>query len=235
MVAMLILVGLSSLPFLNELVTNENGSILSWLVSPELQEKWQDVNGKILGYSKPRVLLYYLLTQVYILIASIGWFTVAKEKFYRNAILLCSISSLYQIFIILSVNRKTWLNNYDLKLWFSLGIMAILFGLYVSNELKKKKKLKAIHATFGSSSKKSTPPKVVLVWLFFLVVSTLPYLHDIISPRGLGIQEWIPFKGFENLVKLGDKNYLGFTSYRALALTVFVQLFAQIMLSLIHI
>ena len=243
-VAMAILIGLSSLPFLNELITNEkDGSLLYWIASPETQEGWKGENGRILGYSKLRVLLYNLLNQLYIVIASLGWDSVAKNKSYRNAILVCTASALYYMFIILTENRKSPLNAPELKLWWTLGLSVFLFGLYLISEYRKRKLLRAANTTFGNTPDKSTPRKVVFYWLsaarsclaiglgwiVIVALSTLPYLHDIISPRGLGIQSWVPFDGLVGLVELGQRNFLGFTSYRALALTLFVQLLAQSM------
>lgn len=226
--AMAILVGMSSLPFFNELITIENGAIQHWLMSPEFQDSLKK-NDRILDYSKFSVLLYYLLIQIYILTASIGWFTVAKNKSYRYALLICSSSSAYHIFLILSENRKTWLNEAELKLWSTLAISIVLFSAYIFAELRKRKALQAINSALGGPPKKIVTPKVVLAWLVIAAISTFPFFHDIVSPRGLGIQNWVPFNGFEGLVKLGEENFWGFRSYRALVLTVFVQLFAQLM------
>jgi len=226
--AMAILVGISSLPFFNELITIENGSIQHWLMSPEFQDSLKK-DGRILDYSKFSVLLYYLLIQIYILTASIGWFTVAKDKAYRYALLLCTSSSAYHIFLILSENRKTWLNEAELKLWSTLALSAVLFAFYIFSELRKRRLLKGFNTTLGAPPKRIVTAKVIFAWLSITAISTFPYFHDIISPRGLGIQDWVPFDGFESLVKLGEKNYWGFRSYRALVLTIFVQLFAQLM------
>jgi len=226
--AMAILIGMSSLPFFNELITIENGSIQHWLMSPEFQDSLKK-DGRILDYSKFSVLLYYLLIQIYILTASIGWFTVAKTKSYRYALLICTSSSAYLIFLILSENRKTWLNEVELKLMSTLVISLVFFGIYIFSELLKRKALQGLNNTLGNPPKKIITLKIVLAWLSIAVISTFPYFHDIISPRGLGIQNWVPFDGFEGLVKLGEKDFWGFRSYRALVLTVFVQLFAQLM------
>lgn len=224
----MILVGLSSLPFLNELVTNADGSLVHWLAAPEVQESWASENGRILGYSKLRVLLYFLFIQLYVLISSLGWYAVAKGKDYRNAILLCTASSAYHIFIILTESRKTAFNAAELKFWFTAGLATILFIGFILAKEKRRRKLSLAHTTFGSKHKKLLSPRSLLAWITLLLVSALPYMHDIISPRGMGVQEWVPFGGLEHLVKLEEGNYWGFGSYRALALSFFVLLFAQI-------
>ncbi|MEL7270189.1 MAG: hypothetical protein AAGL34_11490 [Bacteroidota bacterium] len=227
-IAMAILIGLSSLPFLNELITHEDGSLLNWVASPETQEGWKGENGRILDYSKLRVLLFYLLGHLAIVVASLGWFSTAKNKLYRNALLLCTLSSTYHIFLILSENRKTWLNAPELKLWGTLAAMLVLFAIYLKSELLRRKELKQIQTALGIAPKKIFTLKIVLVWLIFYVISTFPYIHDIIHPRGTGIQDWVPFGGFKEFVELGERNYWGFSSYRALVLTLFMQLLAQI-------
>lgn len=224
----MILIGLSSLPFLNELVTNTDGSLLYWLASPEIQASWADENGRILGYSKLRVLLYFLFVQTYVLISSLGWYSVAKGKDYRNAILLCTASSAYHIMVILTESRKTAINGADIKFWLTLGLATVLFTGFIVAKYKRMRKLSLVYTTFGINRKNLLSAKTLLSWFALLLVSILPYMHDIISPRGMGVQDWVPFQGLEHLVKLEDGNYWGFASYRALVLSLFVLLYAQI-------
>lgn len=225
---MAILVGLSSLPFFHELIINENGVVASWVPDLNIENFLKDENNKVLGYSKYRVFLYYLLAEIYILIAWLGWYSVAKTKPYRNALLLGAISTAYHLFLILSNNRKTDLNNYDLKLTWTIGIALVLFVLYYYSEKKKKRKLQAAHATFGTSPKKIITAKVVLAWLAIIGASTLIYFHDIVTLRGTGVKDWVPNFGIEEFVTLGEKNVWGFNSYRVLILTLCIQLFGQI-------
>lgn len=239
-IAMAILIGLSSLPFLNELITHEDGSLLHWLASPETQENWKDENGRILDYSKLRVLLFYLLGQLAIVVASLGWFSTAKNKFYRNALLLFTLSGGYHVFLILSENRKTWLNDAELKLWWTLGLSLFLFGIHLLAEIRKQKLLSAATITFRKPFNRSKRGelflhwmgktlywfKVVAVWTVITALSTFPYIHDIIHPRGIGVLDWVPFNGF--FKQLGNMDYWGFSSYRALILTLAIQLLTQI-------
>ncbi|MEO1485698.1 MAG: hypothetical protein AAFU57_08125 [Bacteroidota bacterium] len=237
---MAILIGLSSLPFLNELITHEDGSLLHWLASPETQEGWKDENGRILDYSKLRVLLFYLLGQIAIVVASLGWFSTAKNKFYRNALLLFTLSGAYHIFLILSENRKTWLNDADLKLWWTFGLSLVLFIAYLIAEFRKRRLLMKATISFRKPLDKSNLKEVYMYWtglfLSFLwigiawclitILSTFPYIHDIIHPRGLGVPEWVPFNGFFEY--LSGRGFWGFSSYRALVLTLSIQLLTQI-------
>lgn len=227
LVAMTILIGLSSLPFLNELITQENGALANWLVSEKTQESLLDENGRIFGYTKFRVFLFYFLIQLYAFIASLGWFAVAKKKPYRLAILLCSLSSLYHIFLILSVNRKTFLNDFDLKLWGTIGFALVLITIYTIQEFRKRKKLKPVYTALGSSPGKIISLKVVLAWLGFILISTFPYYHDIITMRGTGLKDWVPVLGIEEFLTRGERDVWGFSTYRVFILTLFVQLFAQ--------
>ena len=229
LLAMAILVGMSSLPFFNELITEENGSLSKWLLPPGIQESLLDENSKILGYSKFRVFLYYLLIELYIMVASIGWFSVAKDEAYRYALLLCTASAGYHIFLILSAKRLTWLNDPSWKLWWTLGIGIVLFGLYYWGEHTKRKKLLAVRTTLGSSPEKIISPKVVLSWLAIAFVSTFPYFHDIVTERFVGVKDWVPILGIEDFLTLGERDVWGFVSYRVLLLTLFVQMCAQIL------
>ncbi len=139
---MAILIGLSSLPFLHELIVNENGLFAWWVPDLNLRELLKDDKGHILGYSSYRVFLYYISSYTAILIALIGWYSVAraKNRFYANAILLCALSVVYHIFLILSNNRKTDYNALDPKLVGTAIIAAILFGIYYYTETQRREK-----------------------------------------------------------------------------------------------
>lgn len=227
-IAMVLLVGVSSLPFLNELITQEDGSLQTWILSQDVQESLKSENGKILGYSKYSVMLYYLLTYTYILIGSLGWFIIARGKSYRYAILICTLSAGYHIFLILSENRATFLNNAELKLWGTAGSTLFFFMVHHISFYRRNVRLKPFREAIGIIPERTFSAKVILPWLGLVILSVFPYIHDIVSPRGQGMLPWVPFDGFEGFVRLGDRDYWGFLSYRALVLTLFVQLLAQV-------
>lgn len=225
---MTILIGLSSLPFLHELIINIDGIRFSWVPDFHIEQALTDVNGKVLGYSKYRVFLYFLLIQVYTLIAWIGWFSVSKNKSYRLAILMGVLSSAYHIFLILSNNRTTDFNNADIKV-ICIGVIGVgLFLRYYYLEKLKKEKLKYALNEFGHTANKIITPKIILLWLSILVITTGPYFHDIITIRGIGVKDWIPQLGVESFLTDSEGYVWGFNSYRVFLLTLSLQIFAQV-------
>lgn len=226
---MTILIGLSSLPFFPELIIQIDGTpAFSWVPDWNIERTLTDTNGKFLGYSKYRIFLYFLLIQIYALIAWLGWFSVSKNKPYKLAILLGVICSSYHIFLILSNNRATYLNGIDIKLVGSAIIGCILFLVYYFSEKKKKTQMEYAQKKFGHKTKKIITFRVILVWLFIFAASTFPYFHDIITLRGTGIKDWVPQFGIENALTDSAGYVWGFNSYRVFILTLSLQIFAQI-------
>lgn len=225
---MTILIGLSSLPFLHELIIDENGLTASWVPNFNIEHFLKDINGKVLGYSKYPVFLYFLIIQVYTLIAWLGWFSVSKNRTYRYAILMGVLSSSYHIFLILSNNRKTDLNGIEIKLAGTFIVCCILFFIYFYLEKIKMEKLEIALHTFGHLAKRIVTPKIIVIWLAIFLASTSPYIHDIITLRGIGVKDWVPQLGIENYLTQSDGYVWGFNSYRVFLLTLSLQIFAQI-------
>ncbi len=230
LVAMAILVGLSSLPFLHELIIDENGSFSNWVPDLNIQGLLRDEEGRILGYTTYRVFLYYFSTEIAILIAFIGWYTVAKGKnrYYTNALLLCTISVAYHLFLILTNTRKTQLNDFDLKLAATMVLAAVLFGFYCHAHQKRRRMLRPAYAVFGSCPTKTISAKVVLGWSGLIGASTFLYLHDILTLPGVGLRQWVPEVGMVEFLTTPEGTVLGFNTYRTFLLTFFIQLMAQI-------
>jgi len=226
--AMTILVVLSSLPFLHELIIDSNGNLYSWVPDLNIANSLVDANGKILGYSRYHVFLYFLLIQVYTLIAWIGWFSVSKNKSYHFAILMGVFSSAYQILLIISNSRKTNFNNIDVKLIGTAVIGVLLYIIYYYFHKLKRKKLHYPSNLFGNYNKKVFSIKLILTWLAIFCLSTGPYFHDIISISGEGVKDWIPKLGLENLLTDNSGLVWGFNSYRIFLLNLSLQVFAQI-------
>ena len=225
---MTVLVGLSLFPFFHELIISVDGVPSFWVLDWGIEKALTDINGKVLGYSTYRVFIYYLLAQCYALVAWLGWFSVAKSKPYRLAILLGVLSSSYHIFLILSNSRKTDLNTINIKLVGTAIIGCALFLIYYYFEKNKKAKLEYALQEFGHSSKNIISPKVILVWLVIFIASTGPYFHDIITLRGIGIKEWVPQLGIESFLTDSDGYVWGFNSYRIFVYVLVLQLFAQV-------
>lgn len=227
---MVILVGLSSLPFLHELIVDENGVFSSWVPDLNIQNLLRDDRGKILGYSKYRVFLYYISSEISILIAIIGWYIVARKKnrYYAYALLVSAISVAYHIFLILSNSRKTELNHFELKLIGTLILALIFFGLYYYSQVKRTRKLRPAYTAFGSYSKKIITVKVILGWLGLIFASTLIYFHDIITLPRVGTKDWVPNLGIVDFLTTSEGSILGFNTYRTFLLTLCLQFFAQL-------
>lgn len=226
--AMTILVWLSSLPFLHELILDSDGVAFGWVPNLHIEKALTGPDGKVLGYSKYHVFLYFLLVQLYTLIAWLGWFSVSKTKPYRWAILMGVISSAYHIFLILSNSRKTALNDVDLKLYGTAFIAVGLFLLYYYLEKRNQRTLQYALNRFGHRANKIITPKVILFWIAFLILSTGPYFHDIITIRGEGVRDWMPNFGIEQFLTDSEGYVWGFNSYRVFLLTLSLQVFAQI-------
>ncbi len=226
---MTILIGLSSLTFLHELIVHPDGTTYSWVPDWNIEKTLTDTNGKVLGYSQYYVFLYFLLIQVYSLIAWLGWFSVSKSKPYRFALIIGVLSSFYHIILILSNSRKTDLNSFDLKLIGTAIIFCTLFLIYYFFEKIKKAKLEYAQQIFGHPAKKIITSQIILVWLLIFIASTSPYVHDIITARGgVGVKDWIPQLGIEKLLTDTEGYVWGFNSYRAFLLSISLQIFAQI-------
>ena len=225
---MIVLIGLSSFPFFSDIITNKEGVTPFWVPDLGIEKSLTDANGKILTYSKYRVFIYFFLFHCYSLVAWLGWFSVAKNKPYRLAILLGAVSSSYQIFLILSNSRKSSLNNFDIKIIGTAVLFIILFALYYYFEKIKKVRLDAVVKRFGHIKGNIISLKVLLIWLLFFLISTGPYFHDIVTKAGIGVKEWIPILGIEEFLTYSNGKVWGFGSYRIFILTVSLQVFAQI-------
>jgi len=70
--------------------------------------------------------------------------------------------------------------------------------------------------------------KELLVVVGIIVISTLPYFHDIITDKGLGVKPSIPDIGAEAFFTNSDGKVMGFSSYRVFLYYLFIHLFAHI-------
>jgi len=61
-----------------------------------------------------------------------------------------------------------------------------------------------------------------------ILLSSLPYIHDVISIRGEGLKGWVPDFGLQNILTNADGKIMGFSSYRIFVYTLLLHLFAHI-------
>lgn len=61
-----------------------------------------------------------------------------------------------------------------------------------------------------------------------VALSSLPYIHDVITIRGEGLKGWVPDWGLQNWLMDADGYILGFSSYRVFLYTFLLHLFTHI-------
>ena len=70
--------------------------------------------------------------------------------------------------------------------------------------------------------------KNLMVSLGIIFISSLPYLHDLITIRGEGLAPWVPDLGIEKALTDADGKVMGFSSYRVFLYTMLIHLFAHV-------
>lgn len=70
--------------------------------------------------------------------------------------------------------------------------------------------------------------KELMAVVGIVIISTLPYFHDVITERGVGTRSWIPNVGSESFFTGSDGKIMGFSSYRVFIYTVLIHLSAHI-------
>ncbi|MEE9377511.1 MAG: hypothetical protein V3V33_05700 [Candidatus Lokiarchaeia archaeon] len=102
-----LIISLAILPFLHDLIPRE----LSFTFS---------------GYTSLRVFVYIVLTNIFALIAFIGWFIEAKGKQYRFALLVPIIMNTYQLLIYVLNMKKSTFNDFDFKIYISIILSLVI-------------------------------------------------------------------------------------------------------------
>jgi len=59
-------------------------------------------------------------------------------------------------------------------------------------------------------------------------LSSLPYIHDVITVSGEGLKGWVPDWGLQAALADSDGYILGFSSYRVFVYTILLHIFAHI-------
>jgi 4-hydroxybenzoate polyprenyltransferase len=138
----LAIVGLSTLPFLHDIITEMSEGVRSFVPVIGIEKALTDSDGYVLGFSTYRVFLYTLFVHLGMHIAFVGWWFAAQGRRYRPILLLPVAMSLYQVLIIVSNSRDTKFNEPDTKLYILLGLCLLLgINFYYNNSYRKTQKL----------------------------------------------------------------------------------------------
>ena len=204
----MMVVGLSSLPYFHALVTTKAGP-KDWLPDIGLINFITDSEGYPLGFSNYRVFLYTFLIHVFFFIVWLAWLKNAKNRSYYYALYIPVILSGFQIALILFNLRYTQFNDVRLKLGLLLVLLLVCAVLYLRKEKFSK----------GTLFK----------WLGIVIMAMLPFIHDIITERGLdGVKSWVPVLGIEDVLTGTDDKIAGFKTYRVFIYTLGIHLFAHL-------
>lgn len=200
---------LSSLPYLNDILTYDDGALKSWVPNLGIRDFLADENGKILKYSSYRSSLFYVFFNLFIFFGWLGWYKLKTFKPYRKAILIPLLSISYQLIIILSSARASWFNQPEVKVIGTLVVTLVLAYLYFPKKNKK------------------TTKKLASIWILFFLVSLLPYLHDILTFRTGDIRPFVPNLGIAAFLSQNNP-VMGWNNYRAFIFILTTHIFAQI-------
>ena len=132
------IVFISSLPYLHDVITVRGGEFKGWVPDFGLQELLTDSHGDIMGFSSYRVFVYTLLLHLFAHIGWVGWMLDAKGKSYRFFLLVPVILSGYTVALLLLNARATAFNEFDTKIYITLGLTIILILNFFINRKTKK-------------------------------------------------------------------------------------------------
>ncbi len=136
----LIIIGLSTLPFLHDIITEIGEGTRNFVPDLGIEKALTDRDGYVLGFSSYRVFLYTFFIHLGMHIAFMGWWFASQGKRYRPILLLPVTMTFYQLLIIISNSRDTTFNEPGTKLYIILGISLLLgFNFYFNNSYQKKK------------------------------------------------------------------------------------------------
>ena len=199
----------SSLPYLNEVLTVKTEGGAAWSHLFGLNRFLPDAETGVLGFSGYRMFLYTFFIFVFTTLGWSVWFLAAKNKLYRKALLIPAALGLYQIVMILGGLRSTIVNSWEVK----TGIILLMAVVLVVSQSKQKR--------FDIS--------LALKWMLLIGVTTLPFFHDIITEKSTAsLRVWVPNLGIENLLSGSQNNVLGFGTYRAFIYFFMLHLYAHL-------
>ena len=129
------IIGLSSLPYIHDIITVRNGDLQGWVPDWGLKNLLTDNEGYVLGFSNYRVFIYTLSIHLFAHIGYAAWFFEARGKLYRPFILVPVILSMYQVFIILFDWRFTDFNQPTIKIIITISLSLLLaYNFYYNNK-----------------------------------------------------------------------------------------------------
>ena len=203
----LAIIGLSTLPYLHDFITDSDG-LKSWVPNLGIESVLTDANGKVHGFSTYRVFLYTLLIFVFACIGWAGWYQSARSKYYGGGIFLVLTSGAYHVALILFDLRKTAFNEAWPKFFVLIGLAVFMGYLWFrQNKLSFKR---------------------ILVWAVLFIMALLPFFHDIITERGVGLRPWVPNFGIEEMLTNSEGYVRGLGSYRVLVYLFCIYLFSHL-------
>lgn len=191
-----VLIFVSSLPYLNEVLTVKTEEGAEWAHLFGLNRFMPDAETRVLGFSGYRMFLYTFLMFLFTTLGWLAWYLASKNKLYRKALLVPVSLGFYQIVMILGGWRSTLANSWEVKVGLILILSAVLF--------------------FSQLKEKRFNPVTSIKWFFIITVTVLPFFHDIVTEKATAeLRWWVPKIGVENALKDANGKVLGFGSYRA--------------------
>jgi hypothetical protein len=201
------IIGLSTLPYFHDFITDADG-LMAWVPVLGIESFLTDSNNRILGFSTYRVFLYTFLIFVFASIGWAGWYRIAKNKYYSNALLLVLTSGVYHVFLMVFNLRRTVVNELEPKL-IMLSSLFLMLG-------------------YLSCRKHRISVRKVIVWVLVSVLATLPLLHDVITNRNGESWSWVPNLGIEAFLTDLEGMVRGLRSYRLLLYLFGIYLFSHL-------
>ncbi len=203
----LAILGLSTLPYFHEFITTSTG-LRPWVPNFGIEQLLTDPNGSVFGFSSYRVFLYTFLIFVFAAIGFAGWYAVAKHKFYRSAVLVVLLSGVYQLLLIVFHLRQSVFNETGFK-WIGLALLILALGIHTF----KNDRFSIVKA---------------ISWVGIALVSTLPFLHDLVTDKSGSVWPFLPHFGIESFLTDADGMVRGLRSYRLLLYLFGIYLFSHI-------
>jgi len=205
----LIIILLTSLPYLHEIITNVDGSLKKWVPDIGLQELLADKNGNYFRYKTYRYFLFTIFFNLFLFFGYLGWYRLETHKPYRKAILIPLFTIVYQLIIIVFSLRSSLYNEPFFKFLATFALTILLVYLYFPKR----------HIPFRK--------RIMIIWGLLFIVSLLPYSHDIINTKSEGLRWFIPNLGIEQLLTFNN-SVMGYHNYRIFVFIMMIHVFAQI-------
>lgn len=204
---------LSSLPFVHEFIFDSEYELYAWVPDLGIRDAIFDGN-HFLGYSYYDVFLYSISVLFYVFVGALVWASIRKRRGYGTALLLPVLSVGYTICLVFANAKGTAWNDPFYKL---LGLLGVSIGLMFWH-YRKHQRYVAVHGqnlkSLGASIEKPFGPKSLMLWAALLLLSTFPFIDDMLIDSSKNLRGWVPVLGIERALTLEDGTVLGFNTYR---------------------